>query len=97
VALPDHVKHAQRRIAALDGVYRRALVGLEAAQGRRAEVLADTDSNVQAARDRVEAAVADMARQLSVSLTAELVDIPVREVRRILRAHPVPADESAGL
>lgn len=97
MALPDHVKHTQRRIATLDGVYRRALAGLEAAQDRRAEVLADADRHVQVARDRAEAAVADMARQLSVPLAAELVDMPIREVRRILRAHPVPADERAEL
>lgn len=92
MALPDHVKHAQRRIAVLDGVYRRALLGLEAAQERKAEVLADADRHVQAARDRAEQAVAEMARQLSVPLTAELVDLPVREVRRIARAHPAPGD-----
>lgn len=97
MALPDHVKHAQRRIATLDGVYRRALERLGAAEDRRTEVLDDADRQVKVARDRAEAAVAEMARQLSVSLTAELVGMPAREVRRIARTHPAAIDEPAEL
>lgn len=97
MAAPDHVKLAQRPIATLDRVYRRALAGLDAALEHRAEVLADADRAVRAARDRAEAAVAEMARQLSAPLAAELVGVPVREVRRILRAQPAPSDGDGGL
>jgi hypothetical protein len=93
MALRSNIRDAQRSIAALDAAHARTTAAFEAAVARRADVLAEEDRRVAAARERVERTVADMARQLSPALTSRLLDVALAEVRRITRAHPADDEQ----
>jgi len=90
----DEVRDAQRALAALDAAHGRAVARLDQALTRRKEVLVEADRQVAAAKGAVEAAIADMARQVSAELTAAVLGLEVGEVRRVVKSCP-PAS-SAG-
>ena len=84
----DEVRNAQRALAALDAAHSRAVVRLDQALVRRGEVMAEQDRLVAAAKAGVEAAIADMARQLSADLAAIVLGLDVAEVRRVAKSCP---------
>ena len=95
MAVRDEVRDAQRALATLDAAHRRALARLDQALARRAQVLAEADRQVAVARGAVEAAIADMARQVSADLTAAVLGLDVVEVRRLARNAPPATNDHA--
>ena len=95
MAVRDEVRDAQRALATLDAAHRRALARLDQALARRAQVLAEADRQVAVARGAVEAAIADMARQVSADLTAAVLGLDVVEVRRLARSDPPATNDHA--
>ena len=96
MAVRDEVRDAQRALAALDAAHRRAAARLDQALARRGEVLAEADRQVAAARGGVEAAIADMARQVSADLTAAGLGLDVTEVRRLAKSCPTATTNGNG-
>lgn len=94
MAVRDEIRDAQRALATLDAAHRRSVAHLDQTLARRGEVLAEQDRQVAAARAGVEAAIADMARQVSVDLTAVVLGLDVAEVRRLVKSCP-PATANA--
>ena len=92
----DEVRNAQRALAALDAAHSRALARLDQALARRGEVMAEQDRQVAAAQAGVEAAIADMARQVSVDLTATVLGLDVAEVRRLVKSCPTATTNGNG-
>jgi len=92
----DEVRDAQRALATLDAAHRRAVARLDQALARRGEVLAEQDRQVAAAQAGVEAAIADMARQLSADLAASVLGLDVAEVRRLAKSCPPAATNGNG-
>jgi len=88
MVIRDEVRDAQRALAALDAARSRAVGRLDQAVARRAEVLADADRQVAAARAGVEVAIAEMARQVGVDLAAALAGVEPAEVRRLAKTCP---------
>ena len=88
MAVRDEVRDAQRALATLDAAHRRSVARLDQALARRGEVLAEQHRQVTAARAGVEAAIADMARQLSADLAAAVLALDVAEVRRLAKSCP---------
>ena len=84
----DEVRNAQRALAALDAAHSRALARLDQALARRGEVMAEQDRQVAAAQTGVDAAIAEMARQLSADLAATVLGLDVAEVRRVIKSFP---------
>lgn len=80
------VRDTQRVLAALDAAHARAAGALDAAVARREEAVAEHDRHVAAARAGLDAAVADMAEQISVELTAQLLGLDPATVRRCLKS-----------
>lgn len=80
------VRDTQRTLAALDAAHRRAVALLDQAVGRRAEVLAEHERHVADAEAAVEAAVAEMADQVSVGLTAQILGLDVATIRRCVKS-----------
>jgi hypothetical protein len=96
MAVRDEVRDAQRALATLDAAHRRAVARLDQALARRGEVLAEADRRVAAARGGVEAAIADMARQVSADLTAVVLGLDVTEVRRLAKSCPTATTNGNG-
>lgn len=92
----DEVREAQRALAALDAAHGRAVAHLDQVLARRQDVLVEADRQVAAASDAVEAAVAEMARQVSAELTAAVLGLDVAEVRRAVKNSPSPSSASGG-
>ncbi len=92
----DEVRDAQRALATLDAAHRRAVARLDQALARRSEVLAEADLQVGTAQGAVEAAIADMARQVSVDLTATVLGLDVAEVRRLVKSCPTATTNGNG-
>lgn len=91
----DEGRDAQRNLARLDAAHARAVARLEQALIRRGEVLAEADRLVDAARQGVERAVADMAADLGPEMTARLVGHDLAEVRKLTRSsRPSGNDDS---
>ena len=82
------VREAQRLLAALDAAHVHAAGRLAQALARRAEVLAEQDRLVASAQEALERAVADMAKQVSAELAAQLCGFELAEVRRLAKAYP---------
>ena len=80
------VRDAQRVLAALDAAHSRAAARLRQAMTRRDEVVADQERLVETARAEVEQAVVAMANEVGAGLAAQLLDLHVRDVRRMVRA-----------
>ena len=88
MAVRNEVRDAQRALATLDAAHRRAVARLEQALARRGQALTEADLQVAAAQAGVEAAIADMARQVSADLTAAVLGLDVTEVRRLAKSCP---------
>lgn len=85
MAVRSKVRDAQRAIAALDVAHRHATARLERATARRAAVVAEHDRRVHEAELAVAATVAEMARQLSTGLTAQMLGCNEADVRRYIK------------
>ena len=96
MAVRDEVRDAQRALATLDAAHRRAVARLDQALARRTDVLAEADRQVAAAQGAVEAAIADMARQVSADLTAAVLGLGVTEVRRLAKSCPTATTNTNG-
>ena len=86
MAVRDTVRDAQRRLAALDGAYTRAVTNFDRTSARRAEVLAEHDGLVAIAQAEVERTVAAMAAEIGVDLTATLLGLDAAHVRHLTKA-----------
>jgi hypothetical protein len=86
MAVRDTVRDAQRKLAALDGAYTRAVTNFDRISGRRAEVLAEHDSLVAIAQAEVERTVAAMAAEIGADLTATLLGLEAAHVRHLTKA-----------
>lgn len=86
--LRPEVRETQRFLAALDATYTRATTRLNRALACRAAVLAEQDRKVATARADVERAVAEMAYQVSIELTVQLLGLEPGDVRRMARTYP---------
>jgi hypothetical protein len=84
--LRSEVRDAQRTLATLDAAHHRAVARLNQALARRAESIARQDDRVAAAQAEVDDAVVAMANEVSVELTAHLLDLDVANVRRLVKA-----------
>jgi hypothetical protein len=80
------VRDAQRTLAALDAAHSRAVGRLNQVSARRVELIAEQDRQVAAAQTEVDQAVAAMAGEVSVELTAHLLELDVADVRRLVKA-----------
>lgn len=85
--LRPEVRDAQRTLAALDAAHSRAVGRLNQVLARRAELIAEQDRQVAAAQTEVDQAVAAMAGEVSIELTAHLLELDVADVRRLVKAH----------
>jgi hypothetical protein len=83
--LRPEVRDAQRTLATLDAAHRRAVARLNQVLARRAELIAEQDRHVAAAQAEVDKAVMAMASEVSVELTAHLLDLDVADVRRLVK------------
>jgi hypothetical protein len=86
MAVRDTVRDAQRRLAALDGAYTRAVTNFDRTATRRTEVLAEHDNLVALAQGEVERTVAAMAAEIGADLTATLLGIDAAHVRHLTKA-----------
>jgi hypothetical protein len=86
MAVRDTVRDAQRRLAALDGAYTRAVANFDRTCARRAVVLAEHDSLVALAQGEVERTVAAMAGEIGSELTATLLGLDAAHVRNLAKA-----------
>jgi len=92
----ETVRDAQRRLAALDAGYARAVARLHRVSARRAEVLADQDRLVALAQEDVERTVAVMADAVGAQLTANVLGLDEADVRRIVKSQkPMCASSDA--
>jgi hypothetical protein len=85
MATRDTVRDCQRRIAKLDAAHNAAQVQLEAARRRRAELLAAQDKVVADAERAVDQAAATLAVEVGPELAANLLDLNVQEMRRLMK------------
>ena len=90
------VRNAQRTLAALDAAHSRAVARLDQALARRAELVAEQDRHVARAQVCVDQAVVAMANEVSADLAAQLLDLPVSAVRRLIRASATMQNTSNG-
>jgi len=90
MAVRDTVRDAQRRLAALDGAYTRAVTNFDRTNARRAEVLAEHDGLVAIAQAEVERTVAAMAAEIGADLTATLFGLDAGHVRHLAKARKGP-------
>ena len=86
MAVRDTVRDAQRRLAALDGAYTRAVTNFDRTSARRTEVLAEHDNLVALAQEEVERTVAAMAAEIGADLTATLLGLDAAHVRHLAKA-----------
>lgn len=88
MAVRDKVRDAQRALATLDVAHSRAVARFDEMVVQRTEILTEAERQVAAARTGVEAAIAEMARQVGVDLAATVLGVEVSEVRRLVKACP---------
>ena len=88
------VRSTQRILAALDAAHARAVAALEQALARRSDALSTHDRLVAEAQASVDAAIADMAAQVSPELTAQLLDVDLAVVRRCMKSPGTQAKAS---
>jgi hypothetical protein len=84
--LRPEVRDAQRTLATLDAAHRRAVARLNQVLARRADLISEQDRHVAAAQAQVDKAVVAMASEVSVELTAHLLDLDAADVRRLVKA-----------
>lgn len=85
-----NVKEYQRRLAQLDADHSRAQDRLAAARRKRADVVGQQDRLVTAAEHEVNTAVAAMAAEVGLDVTAALLNIHPSDVRRLVKTRPQP-------
>jgi hypothetical protein len=96
MSVRETVRDAQRRLAALDADYARAVARFNRASVRRAEVLADQDRLVAFAQENVEQTVAVMADVVGAQLTANVLGLDPADVRRLVKSRkPMCASSEA--
>jgi hypothetical protein len=81
----EAIKDYQRRLARLAGIHAKALNKLEAEQAIRAQILAERDHRVEEAGIEVRRAIATMALEVGPELTASVLGLDPRVVRRLAR------------
>jgi hypothetical protein len=81
------VRDYQRALARLVNDHERALARLADAVGRREQATAAHAEKVAAAQEGVDQTVASMAAELGAELTASLLNLDVRDVRRLVRTN----------
>jgi hypothetical protein len=81
----DAVKDYQGRIAKLDAAHNAALVQLDVARRRRAELVTAQDKLVATAEHAVDQAAAAMAVEVGPELAASLLDRDVADLRRLAK------------
>jgi hypothetical protein len=81
----EAIKDYQRRLARLAGAHAKAVNKLEAEQAIRAELLAEHDRRVEEAGIEVRRAIAAMALEVGPELTASVLGLDPRVVRRLAR------------
>jgi hypothetical protein len=81
----DTVRLYQSAIARHAADHSRAVARLRQAVARRAQLAAAQDEAVATAQHAVDQTVIGMAHALGVDLTADLLDLDVGEVRRLVR------------
>jgi hypothetical protein len=86
------VRDYQRALARLVNDHERALTRLANAEGRREQAIAAHGEKVAAAKRGVDQTVATMAGELGAELTASLLDLDVRDVRRLVRTNVAKGD-----
>jgi hypothetical protein len=84
--LRPEVRDAQRTLATLDAAHRRAVARLNQVLARRTELIAQQNDYVATAQTEVDEAVVAMASEVSVELTAHLLDVDAADVRRLVKA-----------
>lgn len=82
----ETVRDAQRRLAALDADYARAVARFNRASARRTEVLADQDRLVAFAQEDVDRTVVVMAEAVGAQLTASVLGLDEADVRRVAKS-----------
>ena len=96
MAVRDTVRGAQRRLAALDGAYTRAVTNFDRISARRTEVLAEHDNLVALAQGEVERTVVAMAAEVGADLTATLLGLDAAHVRHLAKAEKRAGNMSGG-
>jgi hypothetical protein len=93
----EAIKDYQRRLARLASVHTKAINKLEAEQAIRAQLLAERDRRVEEAGIEVRRAIATMALEVGPELTASVLGLDGRVVRRLARNESANGDvHSAG-
>jgi hypothetical protein len=92
----EAIKDYQRRLARLAGAHAKALSKLEAEQAIRAELLAEHDRRVEEAGIEVRRAIAKMALEVGPELTASVLELDPRVVRRLARNESADSHQQSG-
>jgi hypothetical protein len=96
MSVRETVRDAQRRLAALDADYARAVAKLNRASARRAEVLAEQDRLVALAHEDADRTVVVMADAVGAQLTANVLGLDPADVRRLVKSRkPMCASSDA--
>ena len=82
---PEAIKDYQRRLAQLAGAHAKALKRLEAQHAIRVQLLAEHDHRVEEAGIEVRRTIAAMALEVGPELTANVLGLDPRVVRRLAR------------
>ena len=82
----ESVRVAQRRLAALDAAYARAVAKLNRASTRRAEILAEQARLVAIAEEDVDRTVSAMADAVGAQLTADVLGLDPTDVSRLVKS-----------
>jgi hypothetical protein len=96
MAVRDTVREAQRRLAALDDAYTRAVTNFDRTSARRTEVFAEHDNLVALAQEEVERTVTAMAIEIGADLTATLLGLDAAHVRHLAKARKRAANMNGG-
>jgi hypothetical protein len=86
MSVRETVRDAQRRLAALDADYARAVAKLNRASARRAEVLREQGRLVAIAQEDVDRTVVAMADAVGAQMTANLLGLDPANVRRLVKS-----------
>jgi hypothetical protein len=95
MSVRETVRDAQRRLAALDADYARAVAKLNRASARRAEVLAEQDRLVALAHEDADRTVVVMADAVGAQLTASVLGLDEADVRRVVKSRNPRAPATA--
>ena len=91
MVMRDEARAAAEEIAEVAAEWRRVYDGWQLALKARERLFAQMERRVAAAQAGVDAAIANMARQLSADLAANVLDLDVAKVRRVAKSCPPAA------